>query len=407
MADRRDFYFQQLVTEGEIDGAFDGLEQADWDLASDVGIFGIISGLVATQHSPVADLSIDLTGPGRAYDASGRRIYVATAQTVSLATDENGVSTDPGDGKDRWVAVFVRFDRALSDERVDGNSQAVYFQRNESFEFVVRQGAAADTGEAVRVALDDSMVLVCDVLRSVPADPQPGEGTTIENAAISISRRQAFVFADSSAISIDQDNFAGQDTIDATTVEGALLDLATAADTSLDRMDAHVGGTAEKHASTAITTAATGWLGGATVAAQLAEIVTDLASTSVGVEGASRIGVGTLTGTASYAPVPGPLMDVLVAMHNQIKLARTDMPRLMQTIFQADHTDGSTVVFELNGTPDFCTIRIANDDGAGIEYQLVVSPLYYIAADETWKVSVRNDSAATLDYNLHVWGRVP
>ena len=63
MADRVDFYFRQRVTEAELDLACELLEQADRDLAADIGIYGIVTGAVPTQHSPVPDLTVDLTSP--------------------------------------------------------------------------------------------------------------------------------------------------------------------------------------------------------------------------------------------------------------------------------------------------------------------------------------------------------
>ncbi|MEM6789477.1 MAG: hypothetical protein AAF715_18290 [Myxococcota bacterium] len=72
MADRVDFYLGQRVTETELDLACELLEQADRDLASDIGIYGIVTGAVPTQHSPVPDLTVDLTSPTRAYDRLGQ-----------------------------------------------------------------------------------------------------------------------------------------------------------------------------------------------------------------------------------------------------------------------------------------------------------------------------------------------
>jgi len=66
MADRVDFYFRQRVTEAELDLAFVLLEKADRDLAADLNIYGIVSGAVPAPHSPVPDLTVDLTAPGSA-----------------------------------------------------------------------------------------------------------------------------------------------------------------------------------------------------------------------------------------------------------------------------------------------------------------------------------------------------
>ncbi len=63
MADRVDFYFRQRVTEAELDLAFALLEKADRDLAADLNIYGIVAGAVPAPHSPVPDLTVDLTAP--------------------------------------------------------------------------------------------------------------------------------------------------------------------------------------------------------------------------------------------------------------------------------------------------------------------------------------------------------
>ena len=126
MADRVDFYFRQRVTEAELDLACELLEQADRDLAADIGIYGIVTGAVPTQHSPVPDLTVDLTSPTRAYDRLGQRIFFGTDQTVDCSVDLVGIPTAvSGPANERWLAIFLRFDRQLSDPRTDGNAQQV------------------------------------------------------------------------------------------------------------------------------------------------------------------------------------------------------------------------------------------------------------------------------------------
>ena len=123
MADRTDFHFRQKVTEAELDLAFELLEKVDRNLAADLGIYGIISGAAPTQHSPVPDLTIDLTAPARAYDNLGQRIFFGTGQVVDCSVDHAGIPTEvPVAGQERWIGVFLRFDRLLSDPRTDGNS---------------------------------------------------------------------------------------------------------------------------------------------------------------------------------------------------------------------------------------------------------------------------------------------
>lgn len=206
MADRRDYYNQQAVTEAEFDAGFDGLERADRALAVDIGLFGVKSGLVVTEADPTPNLTVTVES-GTAYDAAGQRIRIGSAQVVNLALDYLNVSTAvPTAGQERWVSVFAHFDRQLDDERIDGGSNVVYFVRNESFGLVVKQGAAASTGTASRPALDDDMVLLCDV--------KLVNGTTaVEDSDINTSRRQnTRVFA-ASEISAEAHANIGADTV--------------------------------------------------------------------------------------------------------------------------------------------------------------------------------------------------
>lgn len=91
--------------------------------------------------------------------------------------------------------MFLRFERLLSDPRTDGNSQQVFFRRDESFEVVVRQGATAPIGAAAKVPLEPDELLICDV-------PRTNGPAQILAPDIDVSRRQAFVFAQGDAVEI-------------------------------------------------------------------------------------------------------------------------------------------------------------------------------------------------------------
>lgn len=125
MADRVDFYFRQRVTEAELDLACELLEQADRDLAADIGIYGIVTGAVPTQHSPVPDLTVDLTSPTRAYDRLGQRIFFGTDQTVDCSVDLVGIPTAvSGPANERWLAVLPSpYREALTLTALEGMTQ--------------------------------------------------------------------------------------------------------------------------------------------------------------------------------------------------------------------------------------------------------------------------------------------
>lgn len=182
MADRRDYYFKQTVTEAELDAGFEGLEQADFDQLVDWKFQGITLGMTVTEHAP-QDVTVDVAA-GSAYDQAGQRIRVPALQNIDVSQDLNGVSTAVvSSGNEKIVSVYVKFARALSDPRTDGNNQTVFFVRDETFAFVVRQGTEATAGTAVAPALQSDELLVCDITRKF-------NDNTIANADIDATTRR-------------------------------------------------------------------------------------------------------------------------------------------------------------------------------------------------------------------------
>jgi hypothetical protein len=267
MADRVDYYFRQKVTESELDLGFELLERADRNLAADIGLFGLVAGAVPAQHSPLADLSVDLTAPARAYDRAGQRVFFGTGQTVDCSVDQNGLPTEvTAAGNERWVSVFLRFDRSLSDPRTDGNSQQVLFRRDESFALVVRQGPEAPAGSARRPDLEEAELLVCDVRRTA------GQ-TQIFGVDLDLTRRQAFVFAPAGAVSVVAGLWQALSKT-ASTVQAALdsADAVLAQQTA--RLAGHLEAAAGAHPASAVAVAdALGLLKASQVEGALAEIL--------------------------------------------------------------------------------------------------------------------------------------
>lgn len=215
MADRHDYYFRQQVTEAELDEGFEWLEQADWNLVVDQGLDGITSGLGVAEDAGTPDLTVDVAG-GTAYSHDGERINVVGTQDVDLSVDDLAVSTAVGSGgNEKWVSLFVEFDRVLGDARIDGAAMTVYFDRLESYAFSVVQGVEAGSGLATRPALDPSKVLLCDVLLTF------GQ-TQIFDADINTDRRETRTFASSAFAYGGGPTWADGTTNPATTVEGQL-----------------------------------------------------------------------------------------------------------------------------------------------------------------------------------------
>lgn len=299
MSSRLDFYFRQRVTEAELDLAFTLLEKADRDLAADIGIYGVVAGAVPAPHAPVPDLTVDLTAPARAYDHLGQRLFFGTDQTVDCAVDLAGLPTDVAlAGNERWVGIFLRFGRLLSDPRTDGNAQQVFFRRDESFELVVRQAPEGAVGLAPRPALQPDELLLCDIRR------RPGQAQ-IFAADIDTSRRQAFVFAQGSFVAV------------ATGAWNILAPLAGTAQAAFDEVDAelrdHFTGAARRHPAAAIDYAPHAFVGATNVQGAINELVDDLGSSAAGASGASRVGADAAPG-APFALAPGNVDGQLASL---------------------------------------------------------------------------------------------
>lgn len=184
--DRKNYYFRQKVTDTELDGGFDYAENADHYLMSDPQMGGIYDGMGVGQHS-VPNLSVDVDGPGQAYDAYGQRIAFASLQNCDVSVDHDGVSTAVvNPGNEKFISVFIKFKRVESDPRVDGYGHVVHFERSESWEFYVTQGSEAPITvppTAPRPPLEADGLLLCDILL------QHGD-TQIFNTALFFDRRQ-------------------------------------------------------------------------------------------------------------------------------------------------------------------------------------------------------------------------
>jgi hypothetical protein len=278
MAGRRNYYFRQKVTEAELDAGFTGLEAADRAFSVDNGITGIVSGGSVSQRSAGANISVDVAA-GVAYDKLGQRIAWSGTQNVSVATDYLGTTTNvSSSGNTKVVSIFAKFKRSYSDPRTDGNSATVYFVEDESFEFVVKQGAES-AGTPTPPSLDAEYILVCDVVRSY-GQTQVLNANIVDHStyagALSKRREDAYVLtAGSYAVRVGQPEAATQ----------ALL----------TAINDHVVDTSAAHAATAVSYAGSGnWADGTavtstTVEAAIDEVVSDLAATG----GATKVGFTT------------------------------------------------------------------------------------------------------------------
>jgi hypothetical protein len=195
MSNRKDYFFRQKVSEAELDDGFNDLEVADRQMMIDLGLIGVLQNAVVTEKSGTPDLTVDISGSASIHDKLGQRIGFGPLQNIDVSVDENSNSTEPPPGNELIVSVFAKFDRVLSDPRIDGNSATVFFERAETFDFVVRQGAATATPPATPSALDVEYILLADIQRTngqtqvLNANITPPGGTY---TAISNRREEAF-----------------------------------------------------------------------------------------------------------------------------------------------------------------------------------------------------------------------
>ncbi len=209
MANRRDYYFKQPVTEAELDEGFDLLEQADRAIMGDLGLFGIMQNVDATEKSGTPDLSVDVSGPGVGYDQDGQRLaFSGSSQNVDVSVDEGAASTAVATpGNEKWLSIFLAFDRLLGDPRTDGTGVTVFFDRDESFAFNVVQGAEAGGGAAVRPSLRSDEILVADVLIDFGL-------TQVFNANVSKTRTELLVRTTGGAAIAERDFLTAFDLLD-------------------------------------------------------------------------------------------------------------------------------------------------------------------------------------------------
>lgn len=189
-----------------------------------------------------------------------------------MSVDSSSVSTSVATpGNEKWVSLFAKFARALSDPRLDGNSVTVYFVREESFTFDKVQGAEAPIGTATRPALGTDKILLADIQRL-------NAQTQILNANISTTRRElAFKFTSGSmsvAVGTPEESDAAV----------------------LSHLNDHINDATAVHAASAVSYAGSpNWADASAIVATnveaaIDEVVTDLANQSSGQDGARRVG---------------------------------------------------------------------------------------------------------------------
>lgn len=344
--DRLDYYFRQKVTEAELDQGFENCELADRAMMTDQGLVGRTTGLAPTQAAPTPGISIDV-GSGVAYDQAGQRIFVPQTENVDVTVDNSAVSTDvatPGNSK--IVSVFVEFERDLTDPRIDGNSNTVFFDRAESFTFFVKQGAES-AGTPSPPALESGRILIADITRTY------GQ-TQILNANIDTSRREDLIKVAAKTATPQISEGTIEEAIDA--VVELIDSLATG------------GGSVTIPASSVNYSGSPAWNNGETIPATTVEIaidtvVSDLAKANVpGDDGADKIGIYTRSSGSAFGWSVGSVRDALSDISDQAQALYDSL------ISTAGGNDGADFVgAEATGGFSGTTVRAQLDelDGSG------------------------------------------
>jgi len=189
--DKYNWYFKQVVSQGEMDQAFDWSEEADLlvvqDLMSDPGSVGgpfyggIVDGGDVSEQT-VPDLTVAISAM-RAWGKNGERIHNdAPTTNVDVSVDEYGTSSSVSTpGESRIISVFARFKVDLQDPAVDGNGLTVYTKQMETMEYFVRMGSP-NVSPSAPALLNDAILLV-DITRA------QGQ-STIQNGDMDFSRRE-------------------------------------------------------------------------------------------------------------------------------------------------------------------------------------------------------------------------
>jgi hypothetical protein len=379
----RAFFYRQRVTEAELDQVFTWAQDADRAIVLDKDEAGVADGLTLAETGP-ASMALAYAS-GVAYAKAGERCNVAVAGTVDCSQDEYGVPTtvtDPANTK--WIAIFVRPTRVLSEPRTDGNGNEVYTVQSEAAEVFVRQGSEG-IGPA-QVGLSASAILLGEVELAF------GQ-TAITTGDIEVDRREdwyravtlsfgekvhgtaldavgelwaemdilgaaggTFTFVSKWFSAVDVAGSAPPITTVAEAINAMVYDLAQATGSGLvgtanvagtylnwttasvagalssiaTAVNQHIGGSAPQHAATSITYTPYLWIAGATAAAAINEIIEDLAL-QTDTPGAARIGnvaaVTTVWDWFSQAAdtIQAQLAGIFAALNNALPVNVTNV----------------------------------------------------------------------------------
>jgi len=386
---RLDFYFEQLVGESDMDQLQANAEESMNRIMTDQAYFGVTTGYSVVQHSPVPNLTVDVGGPGIAYDQLGRRVAMASSVTLNMSTDSNGSPTTVvTGGNEKWVSVFVQFTRVNSDQRFDGNGLPVLYVSDEGYQFIVTQGAEALSGTATRPALNTDAVLIADVKLSF--------GTTqILNSIIE------------SADTITKPNSRFQYIFNLTASTPAKVRtgrLPVAMQFVLDQLNNHIAGVTGAHPATAISNTLTpptiSWantLAGANLSDAIDGIMQDLDG-----DGANLLGttVESITGLSPILPLNSffgaSIQNALGEIVDRFAV-KEQVDESYAVIYQATNSGADYRALFRRPTPDNGGVRIYSHDTNGMSTTI---NHYWDSPSGTWKAGTTALSKESFRYGV-------
>ncbi|MCP4568976.1 MAG: hypothetical protein GY841_15480 [FCB group bacterium] len=169
---RYNFYFEQLVTEAQMDQSFSWAEEADWR-AMTTAILGKVSGQTArgaihwgatVTENASPSMSVIVT-PGACSDPTGRHVSWDLNQSVDCSFDYQAAATDVvAPGNEKYLGLFALWKRDLTNAVSDGNGLTVYFEQYDSFELQIHQGVEASAGAAVPPSTPADSIRLTNIL---------------------------------------------------------------------------------------------------------------------------------------------------------------------------------------------------------------------------------------------------
>lgn len=183
------WYYNQIVTETDMNEEATWIQDAEKNLARDIAEYGAFSGLNVSPTGPATTSVVVSSGVARDRN-SGSRMELQLAQNVACDQDEfgNPTYTDLLPGEGRWCSIYVRPKVVDSDLRTDGHGFPVWFTQTESLEFFLHvgiKGPIADKAILARPGLLTTAVMLSDIWFEAGS-------TAIDLADLDVSRREDY-----------------------------------------------------------------------------------------------------------------------------------------------------------------------------------------------------------------------